>query len=76
MNNQRILIAGGIIGAAVGVLASYLFFTQEGQRFRSQLESNFDGLAREAEKFLGAIDQVRTGVAELRGTQSGWQRTA
>ena len=76
MSNQRTLIAGGIIGAVVGVAASYLFFTEEGRRVREQLESNFDGLAREAEKFLGAVDQVRSGVAELRGSQSSWQRTA
>jgi gas vesicle protein len=76
VSNQNTLIAGGIIGALVGVAASYLFFTEEGGRVRQQLEANFDGLAREAEKFLGALDQVRSGVAEIRGSQSGWQRTA
>jgi gas vesicle protein len=76
VNNQNTLIAGGIVGAVVGVTASYLFFTDEGRRVREQLEASFDGLAREAEKFLGAIDQVRSGVAEIRGSQSSWQRTA
>jgi gas vesicle protein len=76
VSNQNTLIAGGLIGAVVGVTASYLFFTEEGRQLREQLEANFDGLAREAEKFLGVIDQVRSGVAEIRGSQSGWQRTA
>lgn len=78
MSVQNTLIAGGIVGAVVGVAASYMFFTDEGRRWREQAEANFDALAKEAERFLTAVDQVRTGVSELRGTtaQAGWQRTA
>jgi gas vesicle protein len=70
-------MAGGVLGAFVGVAVSYMFFTEEGREWREQAEKNLDSLAREAEKLLGAVDQVRTGVAELRsGAQTGWQRTA
>ena len=73
---QNTLIAGGLAGAVLGVAVSYLFFTEEGRAWREQAESNLDQLAREAERLIGAVDQVRHGVAELRTGQSGWQRTA
>jgi gas vesicle protein len=73
---QNTLIAGSVVGAAVGMAVSYMFFTEEGRAWRLQAEQNLDSLAREAEKLLGAVEQVRSGVAELRGGQAGWQRTA
>ena len=76
MSVQNTLIAGGVVGAALGVAVSYMFFTEEGREWRLQAEQNLDALAREAEKLLGAMEQVRSGVAELRGGQGAWQRTA
>jgi len=75
---QNTLIAGGVVGAAVGVAVSFIFFTEQGRAWREEAQANLDQLAREAEKLLGAVDQVRHGVAELRsgGGQAGWQRTA
>ncbi len=77
MNVQRTLIAGSMVGAVVGAAVSFLFFTEQGRAWREEAQANLDSLAREAEKLLSAVDQVRTGVAELRtGAQTGWQRTA
>ena len=77
MNVQRTLIAGSMVGAIVGAAVSFMFFTDQGRAWREDAQRNLDSLAREAEKLLAAVDQVRTGVAELRsGAQSGWQRTA
>ena len=73
---QKTLIAGGVVGAALGVAVSFMFFTEQGREWREQAERNLDSLAREAEKLLGAVEQVRTGVAELRGGQGAWQRSA
>ena len=75
---QNTLIAGGVIGAAVGMVVSYLFFTESGREWRLQAEANLDVLARETERLLGAVDQVRQGVSELKSgtTQTGWSRTA
>jgi gas vesicle protein len=75
---QNTLITGGVVGAAMGVAFSYLFFTEQGRVWRADAEANLDTLAREAEKLLTAVDQVRHGVAELRGTtgQAEWSRTA
>ena len=76
MNERQILMAGGIIGALAGVAASYMFFTESGQRWRVGAEGNLTAFMQEAERLLSAADQVRQSVAELRGKQSGWPRSA
>ena len=76
MSAQNTLIAGGIIGAVVGVAVSFMYFTDEGRSWRVRAEANLDQLAREAEKLIGAVEQVRHGVAELRSGQDTWQRSA
>jgi hypothetical protein len=74
---QNTLIAGGIVGALAGVIVSFLYFTEQGREWRLQAEANLDQLAREAEKLLGAVEQVRHGVADFRGGgQDNWQRSA
>ncbi len=55
-----------------------MYFTEEGRAWRDAGEGNLDSLAREAEKLLGAVDQVRAGVAELQAARrrgSGAPRT-
>ena len=76
MNERQILVAGGIIGAVAGIAAGYMFFTESGQRWRIQAEGNLTTFMQEAERLLSAADQVRHSVAELRGGQSGWPRSA
>jgi gas vesicle protein len=76
VNAQNTLLAGGVVGAFVGVAVSFLFFTDEGRSWRIQAEANLDQLAKEAEKLFAAMDQVRHGVAELRAGKDEWQRSA
>ena len=76
MNERQILVAGGIVGALAGVVGSYLFFTERGRAWRSDLQGNLGTLMQEADRLLSAADQVRHSVAELRGKQAGWPRTA
>jgi len=76
MNERQILVAGGIIGALAGVAAGYMFFTESGQRWRVEAEGNLTNFMQEAERLLSAADQVRQSVAELRGGQTGWPRSA
>ena len=76
MNERQILIAGGIIGALAGVAAGYMFFTERGQRWRVEAEGSLTSFMQEAERLLSAADQVRQSVAELRGGQTGWPRSA
>jgi gas vesicle protein len=76
VNERQILVAGGLVGALAGVLTSYLYFTDSGRRWREQAEGSVGTLMQEAERLLSAADQVRQSVADLRGGQSGWPRSA
>jgi gas vesicle protein len=76
VNDRQIVIAGGIVGALAGMAAGYLFFTPRGQRWRVDAERNLTTFMQEAERLLSAADQVRQSVAEIRGGQSGWAKTA
>ena len=76
MTDRHIVIAGGVFGALAGMAAGYMFFTPSGQQFRIQAEQNLTTFIQEAERLLSAADQVRQSVAEIRGGQSGWPRTA
>ena len=66
MNVQNTLVAGGIIGAVVGMAVSFMFFTDQGRVWREEAQGNLDSLAREAEKLLTAVDQVRSGELRCR----------
>jgi hypothetical protein len=76
VNDRQIVIAGGIIGALAGMAAGYMFFTPGGQRWRVDAERNLTTFMQEAERLLSAADQVRQSVAEIRGGQTGWAKTA
>ena len=76
MNDREIVIAGGIIGALAGMAAGYMFFTPGGRRWRVDAERNLSTFMQEAERLLSAADQVRQSVAEIRGGQTGWAKTA
>jgi hypothetical protein len=56
--------------------AGYVFFTPGGQRWRVDAERNLTTFMQEAERLLSAADQVRQSVAEIRGGQTGWSKTA
>lgn len=66
MDNSR-LVAAAIVGAVVGGVAGYLFFTDEGRRLRRQLEPALDDFARELNSFRATINKA-AGVAS-----EGWK---
>ena len=55
------------IGAAVGAIAGYLFFTSPGRAWRRQLEPALDDLARELISFRGTLARTATAASE------GWR---
>lgn len=75
MTERSVLIFGGIVGALAGVAAGYMFFTEDGQRWRVQAESNLTTFMQEAERLLSAADQVRQSVADLK-SGTGYPRSA
>ncbi len=77
MNERNVLIAGGLVGALAGVAAAYLFFTENGQRWREHARANLSVFVEEAERLLSAANQVRQSVADLGGGSQGkWPRSA
>lgn len=57
-------IAATIVGAAVGGMAGYLFFTESGRAVRRQLEPAIDDIARELSSFKHTVGKAATVVSE------------
>jgi gas vesicle protein len=66
MRNSQALTAS-IVGAVIGGVAGYLFFTDEGRRLRRQIEPALDDFARELNSFRATVSKA-AGVAS-----EGWK---
>lgn len=66
MNNSR-AVAATVVGAVIGGVAGYLFFTDRGRAVRRQIEPALDDLARELMSFRATM-QKAAGVAN-----EGWK---
>jgi len=66
MDNSR-AVAATVIGAVIGGVAGYLFFTDHGRALRRQLEPALDDFARELMSFRSTV-QKAAGVAS-----EGWK---
>ena len=66
MDNSRALGAT-LVGAVIGGVAGYLFFTEHGRSLRRQIEPALDDFARELMSFRGTV-QKAAGVAN-----EGWK---
>ena len=69
MNESRVMVAGALIGAAVGAFAGYLFFTESGKRMRDRLEPAVDDLRREFARFQTTLEKLgemaNTGISAV-----------
>lgn len=54
-------------GAALGAVAGYLFFTEDGRTFRRQLEPALDDIARELNSFRHTVEKAASVAGE------GWK---
>jgi len=61
MGNSRAVTAS-IVGAVIGGVAGYLFFTNEGRRLRRQIEPALEDFARELNSFRSTLAKA-AGVA-------------
>ncbi len=58
MSERTAVMAGALVGALVGSLGSYLFFTERGREMRDRLEPAIDDLRREFARFQGTVEKV------------------
>ena len=65
--NDNQAVAATIVGAVVGAVAGYLFFTERGRAIRRQIEPALEDLARELNSFRGTVHRA-AGVAT-----EGWK---
>ena len=66
MNNSRVM-AATMVGAVVGGVAGYLFFTDQGKSVRRQLEPAIEDFARELMSFRATIQKAAGAANE------GWK---
>jgi hypothetical protein len=65
-DNSRAM-AATIVGAVVGGIAGYLFFTDSGRAWRRQVEPALEDIVRELNSFRGTVEKA-AGVAS-----EGWK---
>jgi hypothetical protein len=56
------VVTATLVGAVIGGLAGYLFFTDRGRELRRQIEPALDDIARELNSFRGTVQRA-AGVA-------------
>jgi len=66
MNNSR-AVAATVVGAVIGGMAGYLFFTERGRAMRREFEPALDEFARELMSFRATVNKA-AGVAN-----EGWK---
>jgi gas vesicle protein len=58
VNQSRVVFAGAVVGALIGVAATYLFFTDAGKHVRQRLEPTVDDLRREFARFQKTMEKL------------------
>lgn len=58
VNQQSRVMAGAFVGALVGAVGSYLFFTERGRDIRERIEPAVDEMRREFARFQKTIQKV------------------
>jgi gas vesicle protein len=61
------VVTATVVGAVIGGIAGYLFFTDRGRELRRQIEPALDDIARELNSFRGTLQRA-AGVAN-----EGWK---
>jgi gas vesicle protein len=78
MNNDRnLMILGGILGAAVGVAAGFVLFTERGRRLRAELQPEIETVLREAVRLTQVVEDFKAGkpAAQVAGAGAAtWPR--
>jgi gas vesicle protein len=66
MDNSRV-VAATVVGAVIGGVAGYLFFTDHGRSIRRQLEPALEDFSRELMSFRATVQKAAGAASE------GWK---
>ena len=64
MTDNSRAMAATVVGAVVGGIAGYLFFTESGRALRRQVEPALEDLARELNSFRSTVEKAAGVAAE------------
>ena len=67
MNDNSRAMAATVVGAVVGGMAGYLFFTESGRALRRQFEPALEDIARELNSFRSTVQKAASVATE------GWK---
>lgn len=67
MNERSRVFAASLVGAALGGLVGYLYFTASGRRMREQLEPRLDDFAHEIRRLRATVNKAQAVATE------GWR---
>jgi len=54
------VVTATLVGAVIGGIAGYLFFTDRGRELRRQIEPALEDIARELNSFRGTVQRAAT----------------
>lgn len=75
MDERAKLLVGSLVGAAAGVMVTYLYFTRDGRALRREIEPLVDDLVREVGRVQDAVQHLKDGPADAGGRTAGpWPR--
>lgn len=76
MSDRTVVAVGALLGAAAGLVGSYLLFTDEGRRLRADVEPELNVLMGEVGRLKGAFDVMRQSLSADTATSSWPRRSA
>ena len=68
MKDRQTILGGALLGAVVGAVASYLFLTERGRRFRREIEPELQTIFREAMHLGKTVTDLRHRAQSRRAT--------
>jgi gas vesicle protein len=67
VNDRSRIVLGAVLGAAIGGFAGFLFLTEQGGRFRREMEPRLDDLTREVTRLRSTFEKAKSAASE------GWR---
>jgi gas vesicle protein len=78
MKDRQTIVGGALLGALVGAVAGYLFFTERGRRLRRDIEPELQTIVREAVRLGKTVTELRDSRSQRRAagtsTPLAWPR--